>query len=298
MKLMKLSAATLALSLSAASQAFVASWDWETSTGLVPDAGWDGTTNTSTEQVETKNLPGSANLSDLVTNSVSGTGVGQTLGWGIESNAQDEQSILAIQNLDSDGADPAGTNAAANSGVALESDGDAQLINTFTHHNNVITDSNSPWSAYLQGGFSITGAVGGNPAGFSQKNIGSKSQVRLKETTNESDVADCNAPNPYGSKCDDFFTFSGLSAPELFYTDGDGLGYFVIFDFVVLTPPEDLANGAIVPTETGVLIYTAEKAETVIGTTARVFTRQVPVPGVLALLGLGLVAAGIARRKR
>jgi hypothetical protein len=106
--------------------------------------------------------------------------------------------------------------------------------------------------------------------------------VDFFETLNS---APCNPPNPLGSVCDDWFEFEG-TIDEKFVLGGTE---YVITIKGFCSQDED--PDACVPGR----LYTAEQAPTV-GLVYEI--KQVPAPGVLALIGAGLFGMSWARRRQ
>lgn len=107
--------------------------------------------------------------------------------------------------------------------------------------------------------------------------------IIFNETENEQP---CPRPNPLGTVCDDVFTVSLLPSPEFFTIDGQL--YKLSFRYAA-------GEGTFVDGET---VYTSETAPG----TAILFSQAridaIPVPGVLGLMGMGLLLMGWQIRSR
>ena len=282
MKSRMIALAVAASFAAAGAQAAINDWDWETSTGFVDfdDAG-----------IPAAVRPGSNELLDPIANAAITTGlvplpnpVYETLEWGVAASGGPEQSSVVVTNLDTDtGAQQLETQF----GGGL---GGWETINEFTHNNVTLNlnSSNSPWNAVILGGFEITGpAALVSPAGVA----GSPLQIQLTETP---DVAGCPQGNPLGTVCDDIFLIANLSGSLEFYNDGEYI-YTAEFRF----DPDNVGLNVIpLPGDAGYQIFTAEPGSTTISTQARVVARKIPAPGVLALLGVGIIGLGLGGRKR
>lgn len=144
------------------------------------------------------------------------------------------------------------------------------------HYNNVITSQGGYMdSSVLSTSFQLTAPLLGD---VETTNI----DISFRETSNLD--PDCPFGNPHGTICDDLFTLSSLPPPFVF--NFDGFQYTVAFQF---------ANGPgsiVVDNQ----IWTAEEAPgtAVMFTQARIDAVPIPVPapGVLALMGMGLMMLG------
>lgn len=139
------------------------------------------------------------------------------------------------------------------------------------HYNNVIT---------LAGGFMNSAALtttfqlltpGAGPIATTK--IG----IAFNETPN---VQGCPFGNPHSTVCDDIFTLTGTLQPVSFTI----LGQLYTLSFRFADGP-----GAIVQ---GDRIYTAERRTSVVFVQGRIDAVYVPLPGILALIGMGLVMLG------
>lgn len=122
--------------------------------------------------------------------------------------------------------------------------------------------------------------------------------IKFSETPN---VEPCAAPSPVGNPCNDIFVMtSGLLNYSFNYLGQ--LYYINIFPLVagrlsVLSNAECAAAGA----ANGCIGLTTEEgkvSDLPFGLTISTRPLQVPEPGILALLGIGLFGAGVAQRRR
>jgi len=148
------------------------------------------------------------------------------------------------------------------------------------HYNNIITtDGGYMDTSLLRTSFQLL------PPPF----IGALNTIDIDITFNETpNINNCTFDNPHGTSCDDIFTISALPPPiQFIYAN---IKYTLQFRFAD-------GPGAIVDGNT---IYTAEDAPgtAVMFVQARIDAVPVPVPGALALMGVGLMLLGWRIRER
>lgn len=154
----------------------------------------------------------------------------------------------------------------------ISSDGVPVLLSTLTHFNNVI----SAMSATL------TGVVLRSQLDLNFGDVVDTTDftITFKETPNN---GSCAPPNPNGTNCDDIFELIG-GLPTVSFVIG--MQTFELELFLVAGPGAAIVDGK---------IYTREPGTSQLFTFARL--TQIPEPGSLALLGLGLLGFRAARRR-
>ena len=187
----------------------------------------------------------------------------------------------------------------------IVTDGAAMNSATFSHVNNVIQITNGAAldSVSIMDTLYITSS---DPDfGGPDINIGPiELEIEFKETRNLEPV-DPENPDPAGecgfvealSYCDDIFVLtnpSSLTTP--FYSDGSFL-YYISLDILGLTTLSDAACAQAGEDSGCVGLVTQEGQVNTFNTEVRIWTREVAEPAMLGLLGLGLVIAGMRRRK-
>jgi hypothetical protein len=131
-------------------------------------------------------------------------------------------------------------------------------------------------------------------------------KLAFKETFNG---APCSDGNPAKSICDDFFTFDpGDLSDLIIHDDTTGKDYRVEFRVVIpdfldlnnngIIDPEDVANGAAFDPAHPDRVYTAEDAISEARIQMRLIEIAVPAPAALVLLGVGLLGAAVASRRK
>jgi hypothetical protein len=160
-----------------------------------------------------------------------------------------------------------------------------------THTNNAIPaeDSNLATGQVL---FNITIFEDGNPANVLFQ-APALIDFSFDETFNQANVADCAAPNPIGTACDDFFTFIALADSSTFTFEGQ--------TYNISTEGLVFANGAFAcqPPVNGISqCFTGENQLNDRFVTVAITPVEVPAPATLLLLGLGLLGIGAANVRR
>jgi hypothetical protein len=254
-----------------ASAAEIAAWDW------VTDGGFNIGGSTCSNGGEAACALGYDNASGVTPSGIAGTASVMT--WGTPSSsaaANGEQSGLqgvfgasgsGGYNAQLLGSDPVAipmfeqiiTNGGwTNTGAAI-------------HYNNIITPAGGHMStSMLETTFQLL-TPGAGPV--NEANIG----IVFSETNNNSP---CPGGNPHGTICDDIFSISSALPPITFVFDG--ITYKASFRF--FDGPGSIVDGN--------TIYTAENSPgtAVMYVQGRIDT--IPLPGILFLMGMGLMMLG------
>lgn len=190
----------------------------------------------------------------------------------------------AVSQLNIDGA--------SNSAVSIFSDMGWYTIADIQHVNTVILGGVFNFTIDVNDSFTLT--QGGNPV-LALPNI--PLHVAFTETPNLASNAACVAAygvNPVGSLCDDIFAVSNLDLViTSFFFPYAGESWKITFDILALVDAGTAFDGN-TPAGGGT-IYTAETDNSRLQVRARI--DQVPEPGTLALLGIGVLGLQLAARR-
>ena len=168
-----------------------------------------------------------------------------------------------------------------------------------------VANPNPLWIADILGNFRVYQDATFSPLSLLKDDLDSVTTVKYWETTNTAGCA--GSPNPLGSVCDDIYTVMELSlAPISFILDG--YKYEISFR---LEPGATtlVCDGSPVPAclaEAGAQpgagelfkVYAAEGFDSEIFVAAAWTATKIPEPGVLGLLGIGLMGMGLSARRR
>ena len=265
-----------------ASAAVIGAWDWQTDGGFVMGG--------STCSVrDTVGLPESDcsiaydNTSGVTPSTIDDTA--SILTWGTGRNGGEQSGLQGVFGS-SVGPRQGGFDAAALGSDEVVIPEFEQIVtnggwtNTGAaiHYNNILAiGSGNMDTAVLQTNFQLLSPLLGPP-------IGTQLNITFNETPNN--TGSCPYGAPHGTVCDDIFTLTGALDPFTFSIDGQL--YKARFRFAD-------GPGAIVDGDT---IYTAELNPG----TATMFVQgridTIPLPGVLGLMGLGLMLIGWQVRGR
>ena len=270
-------ALTLMAGATQASAALITEWGYEVQAGFstfspaAPDqnAAPNDTTNNGVVGSNPNNSPTAGPIFGLPT----------TISWGLGANGGDPSSLSVTPTVNN----PPNlfTNAGPVNGAAV------------THANNVITgDSLTLESATIATTLSLTPL---SPAGAPFGPLAIDFDINFAETENEPDGG-C-APGTGGTPCADIFVLENPGALDFQFVIDEFL-YTVELLVAGLGPLSDEACAAAGEAAGCIGFITEENQTNVLQTAFRISARPVSEPGTLALLGLGLLGLGIARRRK
>lgn len=169
-----------------------------------------------------------------------------------------------------------------------------------------VANPNPLWLADVDGTFKVwTDMVEGSGLKIDDTTTTS---IKYWETTNTSTAANCTSPNPLDSACDDVYTVLSLSLNDLSFVQ-DSYRYTVSFrlesDSALVCDGSETSGPCFTEPNAqpggGELlrVYAQENADSEIFVAAQWNAHKIPVPGSLALMGLGLAGLGFrAHRQR
>ncbi len=264
-----------ALGMQTASAALITSWNYEI------DSAFTDFTQTS----GTGSVTGSENNTDEF------SGEPTKLSWGTPSNPEDAQSSISVES-EVDG-----------SGLLTKNDalglpGNSVDGATFTHDNNVITAASADLDTFvLSTRLLLTQEA---PPGTGSEALTLDFNGFFNETVNHASLDDCVEGST--TACDDIFVIgnesdiAALNNGQSFIIDD--YKYTVFLDIAGVGPLTD-AQCAEADAPSGCVGFlTEEDTLNQFFTSVRIEATEIPAPGVLALLGVGLLGLGFTHRAR
>lgn len=174
----------------------------------------------------------------------------------------------------------------------LFTNGAAVDTHTITHYNNTISSSFSTLStASVFTTLTLTPLV---PSGPSLGTLTRTFQVDFSETPNTASTASCGFPST--SACDDIFVLTAGSLTQSFVLDG--INYTLEILATGLGPLPAATCQAADASAGCIGFQTEEHKATPAQFSFKISAAQVPEPGILGLLGLGLATIGFVGRLR
>lgn len=264
-----------------ASAAVIGAWDWTSDGGFIN--GPSG--NPSAATCDNGALQSACHL-QFSNTGVTPSGIAGTssiMTWGTPSSQPNKSGLQGV--FGSSGTGPYNAQLLGSAAVAIPefqqiiTNGGWTNTGAAVHYNNPITIAGGNMAtSTLTTTFQLLTPVAG-PVASTNLNI------VFNETPN---VSGCPLGNPHGTMCDDIFTLTGALDPVTFSV----MGQIYKLSFRFADGP-----GAIVSGDT---IYTAELSPgtAVVYVQGRIDAVNVPLPGVLALMGMGFMMLSLQVRGR